>query len=470
MAPTISPLAQIRANIKDALEGRATKQTALDATIAVLSEEGRSTAGFNEAEQLAFDEARKSVNDADAEIVDLRKAEADIEKADEARKAAEAIDVKNEPEPEQRTAEPGKTTPSIAVTSEPLTYRKGGPNSYFRDLARANPQGGGEPDSQLRLARHRTEMQVEQRTNMNRTDGTGGEFVPPLWLMDQYLPLARAGRVTADLCRVLPLPPGTDSINLPKVSTGASTGEQSDAGSVSNTAITTTSVSGAVTTVAGQQVFAMQLLDQSPVNMDEVVFADLLADLAVRVDTYVLNKASIGILNVTGINSVTYTDASPTVPELYPKIADAKQRIDTNRYLPAQAIVMHPTRWAWHLASLDSQNRPLVTPSSTPYNAFAGFKDTRSEGVVGELQGLPVYVDANVPTTLGGGTEDAIVVARFDDLNLYEGSVRTRVLFETDADTLSVRLQVWEYLAFIGNRYPKSISKITGTGLAAATF
>lgn len=361
--------------------------------------------------------------------------------------------------------------PQVEVKSEPLTYRKGGEHSYFRDIAQAREEAGGIRSAQDRIKRHAQEMTVEKRANMNRTDGTGGEFVPPLWLIDEYIPLARAGRVAAELCNKKPLPTGTDSINLPKISTGSSTAEQSDGGSLSNTDITTTSVSGAVTTEAGQQVFAMQLLDQSPINFDEVVFQDLVADLAVRVDTYVINKASIGILNVSGVSAVTYTDASPTVPELYPKVGDGIQRVATNRFLPAQAILMHPTRWAWHTVALDSSNRPLVVPNPQgPQNTFAGMTDVRAQGSVGSLQGLPVYTDANIPTTLGGGTEDRIVIARFDDLYLYEGSMRTRVLFETDADTLKVRLQVWEYLAFLGGRYPKSISIISGTGLAAATF
>lgn len=371
------------------------------------------------------------------------------------------------------------SSPAVRVGNEPLTYRRGGAHSYFRDLALSRQEGGADAAALERLQRHSVEVQtlreqagLETRANMNRTDGTGGEFVPPLWLIDQYVALARAGRVTADLCRKMPLPPGTDSINLPTVATGSTAAEQADGGSVSKTDITTGSKAAAVTTIAGQQVFAIQLLDQSPGNVDEVVFADLTADLAVKVDAYVLNKAAIGILNVTGLNAVTYTDATPTVAELYPKVADGIQQVHTNRFLPPQAHVMHPRRWAWHLAALDSSNRPLVVPNAQgPQNAFAGMTDVRAEGSVGTLQGLPVYSDPNVPINLGAGTnEDRIITARFDDLYLWESEIRTRVLFETDADTLSVRLQVWEYLAFMGHRYPKAISVVAGTGLITPTF
>lgn len=374
--------------------------------------------------------------------------------------------------------------PNVRVTREPLTYEKHSNNSWFRDVARALEPSIRDEQSADRLKRHAKEYDTlvaeaspEQRANMNRTDGTGGEFVPPLWLMNQYLPIARAGRVTAELCRKLPLPAGTDSINLPSIATGSTVAMQtSDGAAASNTDMTTSSVSAGVKTAAGQQVIALQLLDQSPVNMDEIIFADLLADHAMKVDVQVIkgtgaNGQVTGITIASSTNSITYTDASPTVPEMYPKAGSALNEIHTNRFLAAQAWVMHPRRWWWMCISLDSSNRPLVVPNAQgPANSFAGFGDVRAEGSVGTFLGLPVYVDANIPTDLGAGTEDTIIAARFDDLYLYEGPIRTRTLFETDAGTLQVRFQLYSYLAFMPHRYPKSISKIGGTGLIAPTF
>ncbi len=428
-------------------------------------------------------EERDLTDDENASIVTLRMqiAELDVRIADlvederREHEAAEAI-----------AALEGRTGAGVGggrVTNEPTTYGRGAQHSFYRDLAHAHAPGGmADPEARERLQRHRQETDVElrsrpeleQRANMSRTDGTGGEFVPPLWLVDQYVPLARAGRVAADLCRNLPLPAGTDTITLPTVATGTAAAEQSDGSSVQKTDMTTSSVAGAVRTIAGQQVFAMQLLDQSPINFDEVVFADLISDLFAKLDVQVLNGTATngkGLLQLASTISVSYTDASPTVPELYPKIADGDQQVHTNRFMPPQARLMHPRRWGWILASLDANSRPLVVPNAQgPQNAFAGMDDVRSEGSVGSLQGLPVYVDANIPTNLGGGTEDAIITARFDDLYLYEGALRSRVLYETDADTLSVRLQVWEYFAVLFGRYPKAIAKVTGTGLAAPTF
>lgn len=466
-------LIAIRNAIREALATRAAAETDLAAASAVAVAEARDlTAAENDARiaaRSALDAADALINGDDATPGGLLAREAELVLEDERRIAAAELLVRLGAPPVPAGAPAGAP---VVVRSEPTMYGEGSGQSYFRDLARANAPGGGNPEARERLGRHATEMSVELRANMNTTDGTGGEFVPPLWLVDKYLPLARAGRVTADLCNKQVLPGGTDQINIPAVLTGTAVAEQTQGATVSKTDMTTATRTGAVVTQAGQQVFAMQLIDQSPINFDEVVFGDLLADLAKRVDVYCISKAAIGILNVSGINAVSYTDATPTVQELYPKVADGIQQIHSNRFMPPQAIVMHPRRWAWHLAGLDSTNRPLVVPNAVgPMNAFAGMADVRSEGSVGTLQGLPVYVDANVPINLGAGTnEDRIITARFDDLYLYEGAVKTRVLYETDADTLSVRLQVWEYMAFLANRYPASISVTSGTGLVTPTF
>ena len=52
----------------------------------------------------------------------------------------------------------------------------------------------------------------------------------------------------------------------------------------------------------------------------------------------------------------------------------------------------------------------------------------------------------------------------------YESGIRTRVLQETLSGTLTVRLQVYGYIAFSAGRYPASTAKITGAGLVTPTF
>jgi len=86
-----------------------------------------------------------------------------------------------------------------------------------------------------------------------------------------------------------------------------------------------------------------------------------------------------------------------------------------------------------------------------------------SQAVVGRLHGLPVVTDPSIPTTGGAANnEDPIIVARFDDLILWEGGVRGRVLPQTKAMTLTVLIQLYGYLAFTAARFPASVVEVTG--------
>lgn len=391
-----------------------------------------------------------------------------------------------------------------SVLSEPKTYADTR-HSYFLDMVRADlgrgDGDGGVGEARARLARHAKELEVdlparearrdesafeqsgremrrsgykrrdtetmfEKRVNPNRTDGQGGFFVPPTWLIDEYIDLPRFGRTTANLCKNMALPSGTDSINLPKVATGTTVAAQTDGGAVSSTDLTDTSVSAAVTTIAGQQDIAIQLLDQSPISFDEVVFADLIADYNAKLDLSVITD----ILAVSGINAVTYTDASPTLPELWPALLQSASQIAKNRKMPAQAAVMTPSIWYWALSQLDSSGRPLILPNTTAMNNLGEGGSLEADGPAGMFTyGLPAFLDGNIPSNLGGGTnETRLITARWDDLFLWEGSMRTRVLQEVLSGTLQVRLQVYNYKAFMPNRRPSSISVISGTGMIPA--
>lgn len=295
--------------------------------------------------------------------------------------------------------------------------------------------------------------------------------------MNQFIELARAGRAYANLCPTYPLPGGTDSINVPKIATGTATAIQTaDNAAIQETDLTDTSVQANVKTIAGQQGLSIQLIDQSPINFDQMVFQDLAADYATKLDVQVISGSNSGnqvkgVRTASGIQTISATSGSDNVSLLFAKIADAVQRVYTQRFATPTVIVMHPRRWAFFLAAVDTQKRPLVVPSGPSVNQIASLGMLASEGVVGQMHGLPVVVDPNLPTTLGTGTnEDVIHVLRATDLALYESSVRTRALQETRATTLTVLLQVYGYLAFTAERQPKSIVEIGGSALATPTF
>jgi HK97 family phage major capsid protein len=367
----------------------------------------------------------------------------------------------------------------VSSVSEARTYERGNGRSYLQDLARVQLNMDADGGARERLFRHAQDVATDpEYRDLNRTDGNGGYFVPPVWLMDQYVELARAGRAYANVVNTQPLPGGTDSINIPKVATGTTSAIQTaDNGAVSETDATDTFINAPVRTIAGQQDVAIQLLDQSPVSFDEVIFRDLVADYATKTDLQVISGSGsagqvTGVRATSGITTITYTDATPTVAKLYSKIADAVQRVHTLRFMAPTAIVMHPRRWASLLAASDSNGRPLVVPDAgNPQNAVATLGVVGSQQVVGQMHGLPVVTDPSMPTNLGAGTnEDVVHVIRASDILLYESGIRSRVLPEVGSGNLTVRLQIYGYLAFTAARYPASVVEIGGTGLVAPSF
>lgn len=453
-------LETLRSQLRDRLAQRDGDVAEMESILATAETEQRSE--LTEDEDHRFAELREAItdhNDAIAEMESrLQEGDTIVSESIEAREAA--------------IEETDATEARISIKSEAMTYRQGGQHSYFKDLAMAQAPGIWDGEARARLARHADETAIELRTNMSRTDGQGGEFVPPLWLLNQYIALARAGRVTADLASKMDLPAGTDSINLPKISGGSTVTATTDNSVASNTDMTTATVTAPVNTYAGQQVFALSLLEQSPINFDQVVFADLIAAHAQAIGSAVVGGAGTGgahegILTNTAVNSVTYTATTPTATGVYTAIAQAISQVARQRYLPATGVVMNPQRWYWFVSQTDSNGRPFVVPNGgAPFNAAGVQDEAAAQGAVGTIAGVPVFLDPNIGTTYSTN-QDRVIVARFSDLALFEGAAKTRVLFETDANTLQVRLQVYNYSAFTSRRYSNAISVCSGTGFAA---
>lgn len=445
----MNPLETVRASMRELLDERAKKHARGRELLAAT--EGDAKRALTDAEDTELRSVTARVEAIDAELSTLQARETELVEQEARDKRAAEL--------RQRLG-----GPVIQSVSEPDLYRKGGPHSFFRDLGRKALDG--DPDSSERLRQH-------QRA-LTTTDGAVGELVPPAWIMSELIELVRAGRVTADQVRSQPWPGGTDSISLPRITGGTAVAQQATQNSsLNNQDMTSDSIKADVKTLAGVQTVSQQLLDLSPLAVDQIVLGDLAADYALRVDQFVLSNTATnakGILNASGTNSVTYTDASPTVPELYSKVADAIRQVHEGRLLPPDKIIMHPRRWAFFLAALDGQNRPLVTPYA-PSNAAGTTAGVVSQGLVGDLQGLPVYVDPNIPTNLGSGTnEDRIIVMRSSDVILFETSPRADAFKETKADTLSVLFRIYGYLGIFTERLPKAISVISGTGLVTPTF
>lgn len=367
----------------------------------------------------------------------------------------------------------GETRQPIHV-KEALVYQRGGKISFFQDVFDSR---AGNEEAHKRLAKHRAQMAVEKRDLAIGTN-TGAEFIPPLYLLDRWADVARPARPFANAVPNMALPEGVDVIKLPRLTTSPAVAIQaSENSAVQETDPATDEVTANVETIAGQVDLSRQLFERSRVPIDEWIFRSLGRDYATKLDVQLLagsgtSQQHRGIGNVTSRIAVTYTDTTPTLPELRSKIADAIQQINTNLYLPPDLILMHPRRWGWCLAQNDSSNRPLIDADTAPMNSAARFDRVAAENLVGQMLGLPVLVDASLTTTAGAGTnEDYIFVLRTDEMMLFEeGAPRQRIFEDVGSGTLTVRLQVYGYSAFLATVYPKAIAQISGTGLTAPTF
>ena len=474
---------------------RAKHQSSMDALLVTPTAEARS---LTDDEATKFEELAGKIEKLGSQI--------DMLNADEVRKAtaiADALEVI-----------PETVTPQVRVTSEPMTYTARSKASWLQDMTAISIPAAGfnVVEAQARLARHGQEMEIEARTDKDiayrlesakeerATDslaGYGGDLIAPLYLINSFVPIFRAGRPAANRVTNLPLPAGTNSINVPKLVVGTQIAAQaspttSTLAGVNVQDVTTATVNAPVNTYAGQTDVALQLIEQSSANIDQVILTDLAASYDQVLDTAILTGSGasgqhLGVLTYaatqtgsivfTGANTVTtFTGKGSTLGS----IINGVNNIETTRFANATGIWVHPRRANAFGAAQDTTGRPVfVRPSHGAFNALGIDTDSpQFQAVAGELYGLPVLKDANMPSdwistvsavvtthTVGATAQDVMLVLKEDDLYLWEGPLRLRVLPEVSSGTLAVRLQAYAYSAFMPNRTATAISMITGPAL-----
>ena len=416
-----------------------------------------------------------------AEALDAVSAKQDeVAALDERIATAEAVEVRAAAIAESRKeSKIAPFTGGAVITREAMTYDRDGRNSFVRDMINATMRN--DANSWERLNRHQAEVNVETR-DISRTDTAGGDFVPPIYLINEYAEFARAARVTADLATTMALPLGTDSINIPAVTTGTQVAFQSSDNAATNTRdMVTSTVTAPVRTISGYENVSIQLVEQSPLagGLDRLVFGDLMKDYALQLNTAVTGNGdgtsgtlrgfiNLGADTTNGIPT-TWTESTPTAVNGLQAISKAISKVVTNRYQAVEAIVMHPSMWYWFASSTDGASRPIIVPTGAgPFNANGVVTNPGAPaGLVGTIHGVPVYVDATLPKTYGAATNQSpILVGKFSDTYLFESGVKTRVLPDVLSANLTVRFQVYGYMA-LAHRYAKAVSAITGTGTVA---
>jgi HK97 family phage major capsid protein len=330
-----------------------------------------------------------------------------------------------------------------------------------------------DPDAIERIERHMREVRLERR---DISSSTLNGLVPPVYVLNQAAILARPGRPFANIVPSYDLPPNGMSVIATRVTTGTGVDVQTELGNFTETNMVTTDLTIPVCSIVGQQDVSRQAVERGALT-DQLVFNDLIAAYAERLDSQLLAGSGSaaqhrGLLNVATISLQTYSDTA--ISTFFSKLAGNMNDVATKRFRPATVVIMHPRRWHHLVAASDSTGRPLVVPAALgPMNAEA-VGVTGAQEFVGTIAGgLPVLVDANVPTNQGTSTnEDRVFVARVEDFALWEenGGVPRVFNFEQTLGPATIRLAVYGVSAFTAGRYPSGISMMTGTGLVAPTF
>jgi HK97 family phage major capsid protein len=366
-----------------------------------------------------------------------------------------------------------RSTSSTSVTARQVYTRDAaerGERSYIADLYRG--QVLNDPAAMQRLAEHGLTVPREQR---DATTSSVSGFTPPQYLSQLWAEYARSGRPTADLCSKFPLPRVGMTVNIPRLTTPTTVAVQATENSaVSNQDPDDTLITANVRTLAGMADISRQAIERGE-NVDALIMSDLASSYNTALNSQVINGDGtngqhLGLRNIVGLSTTSYTDATPTFGEAYVKLAEAAGKVMSQRYTGATACIMHPRLWASFIGQVDSDGRPLIVPAGHgPSNAAAVGDTADYNGSAGTLLGIPVVLDGSVPTNLGGGTNETVVIfADLRDVYLFEDSSAAPAQLRFDqplADTLTVRMVSYGYSALVAGRLPSAISVVTGTGL-----
>lgn len=290
-----------------------------------------------------MDEAADALENADENISadDLAELEAEFDASSEEVARSKASVERYERIAEARNNTVSLPAPEIRVTKNEVTYREDGNHSYFGDLYTA---GKGNSAAAERVAKHNAEM----RTTGTSTDAAGVIF--PQYLADQLVEVAREGRPFANVLPKLPLPASGETFKWPKVTTGASIDVQAAENDAPATAVfTVTNDDSDMVTIAGMVDVTRQSLERSDPALDALIAADLTRAYNQKLDYQLINGTGadgqhLGLRNVSSPNTVSFTGSDGAA--LLGKVYDAIQKVASNRFAQASAIVMHPRRAA----------------------------------------------------------------------------------------------------------------------------
>jgi HK97 family phage major capsid protein len=423
----------------------------------------------------AADEARDIT---DVELANIQALKLEIEKLDERIEQITDLEVRKAKAAELAASVDGGAIESRAaapsrVISEEATYHERSGNDFLADAIAA--EFGGSYEARERIGRYQRETFEKRDVGTSNFAG----LVVPQYLVDSFAGVRHAGRPVLDISVNSALPAQGMTLNIGRLTTGITSYVQAS----ENTAPTESNPDDTLLTVNVNTVASMFDLSKQAVLRGTGIETQLLGDAVrsyqTKVDSLAINGSGSsgehrGILNTSGINSVTYTDATPTYAEFFPKLVEAITAISSNFFGSASHIVMHPAFASVILRALDGSNRPQFTSLlGNPQNAAGTFQRPGYDLGGFQILGIPVVLDANMPTNLGPAeNQTAVIVGNFDESYIFEDNSGTPlyVRFEQPDGNIAIRTVVFGFSAYTAGKYPAAFSAITGTGMIISQY
>ena len=409
---------------------------------------------------------------------------------------AEARSRGESPAATRRRVERALGVSGITSVREPEPYGPGIPWSWFEDRAlisemerryaadRRHESRATAPvtGSVFGWSKGDARKRLDQTGREKRAITTGLRFVPvdgpPVYVGEAFATAARAVSVAARLFDVQEFPSvgsnaASPEIKVPRLSGAATVGVQATENTgPSNTDPTSAYATSPTATIAGTLVSSRQAWELGEGSqLDAAIAAELGRAWATALDQQLISGTgsigqTLGLLAVSGVTAGTYTDATPTASKIQTALAQLASLTATARGVMPMVSIMHTRRWAFVAAGLDSQNRPLVAPMLEELDS----EQLSPQGPAGTLApGLSVYTTPTIPTNLGGGTEDRVILVNPADLLAFVMPPRFIVAAEASAELPNgqLRITAYGYLGAVPHRWPMGIGVLSGTGIAA---
>ena len=263
----------------------------------------------------------------------------------------------------------------------------------------------------------------------------------PTQYLTQFISNTNFGRAAVDACTRAALPASGFTINVPSLITPGQTAPTvaatSEAGTASNTGMTSAYQSFTVSKYMGQQTVSLELIDRSS---DSPLFMD---QLMIQLERAYLKATDAAVIQAFIDNGTAATATANTAAGLISFLSTESAAAYAGTSYFAKNVVIGSGTWAAAMGYQDSTGRPIFNttiPGSSGYNA-AG--QIGSASIRGNLLGLDTYVDVYAAST--AGADNSAFVISPEAVTVFESP--TAMFSVNIVNTGQVNLAIYGYMA-----------------------